>query len=154
MNQLPEDDDVKTQYIKGIYNSVVLKDVIQKNNLRDPELLERILIYIMDNIGQIFSAKKVTDYLKSQGRKVGVESVYSYINALENAMILFTARRYDIKGKKVLERMEKYFLASEEVIERECYPLRQIRDNYKKTVISLDKISIGIAIYCEKVDLL
>jgi predicted AAA+ superfamily ATPase len=207
--QLPEDDDIKTQYIKGIYNSVVLKDVIQKNNIRDPELLERILIYIMDNIGQIFSAKKVTDYLKSQGRKVGTESVYNYINALEDAMVLFAARRYDIKGKKVLERMEKYFLAdlgfryammgyrnndisqmlenvvfmellrrgyhvnvgkegdrevdfiatkgnekqyiqvtyilaSEEVIEREYKPLRQIQDNYKKTVISLDKMPVGM----------
>ena len=184
------------------------KDVIQRNNIRDAELLERILTYIMDNIGQIFSAKKITDYLKNQGRKVGVETVYSYINALEEAMVLLTARRYDIKGKKVLERNEKYFLAdlgiryamlgyssndisqmlenviymellrrgfkvyvgkegerevdfvavkgnekfylqvtyllaSEEVLEREYKPLTQIDDNYRKMVISLDKISRG-----------
>jgi hypothetical protein len=109
--QMPEDDDLKVQYIKGIYNSVVLKDVIQRNKIRDVELLERVFVYIMDNIGQVFSAKRIADYLKSQGRKVGIESVYSYIHALENAMILYPAKRYDVKGKRILDRMEKYFLA-------------------------------------------
>lgn len=111
LHQMPEDDDLKVQYIKGIYNSVVLKDVIQRNKIRDVELLERVFIYIMDNIGQVFSAKKIADYLKSQGRKVGIESVYSYIYALENAMVLYPAKRYDVKGKKIMDRMEKYFLA-------------------------------------------
>lgn len=109
--QMPDDEDIKIQYLKGIYNSVILKDVIQRNKIRDVELLERILVYFMDNIGQIFSAKKIADYLKSQGRKVGIESVYSYIRALENAMILYPAKRYDVKGKKILDRMEKYFLS-------------------------------------------
>lgn len=80
--QMPKDDDLKVQYIKGIYNSVVLKDVIQRNKIRDAELLERIFVYIMDNIGRIFSAKKIADYLRNQGRKVSVESVYSYIYKL------------------------------------------------------------------------
>lgn len=208
MYQMPDDDELKTQYIKGIYNSVVLKDVVQRNKIRDVELLQRIFIYIMDNIGQIFSAKKIADYLKSQGRKVGVESVYSYIHALENAMILYPAKRYDVKGKKILDRMEKYFLAdlgirysiigyrpddiaqllenvvflelkrkgyqvfvgrenereidfiaekrdeklyvqvtyllaSDEVIQREFNPLQNIDDNYRKYVVSLDRIPKG-----------
>ncbi|NDL67567.1 ATP-binding protein [Clostridiales bacterium F-3ap] len=113
LHQLPREEDIKSQYIKGIYNSVLLKDVVQRNSIRDPELLERVLVYIMDNIGQIFSAKRIADYLKSQGKSVGVESIYNYIAALENAMILYTAKRYDIKGKKILERMEKYFLVDQ-----------------------------------------
>ncbi len=108
---MPEDDDLKLQYLKGIYNSVVLKDVIQRNKIRDAELLERVFRYITDNIGQIFSAKKIADYLRNQGRKVSIESVYSYIHALESAMILYPAKRYDVKGKRILDRMEKYFLA-------------------------------------------
>lgn len=108
---LPDDEDIKNQYLKGIFNSVVLKDVIQRNGIRDSELLERILIYMMDNIGNIFSAAKIADYLKSQGRKVATDSVYSYIRALEEAMIVYSARRYDIKGKKILERLEKFYLA-------------------------------------------
>jgi predicted AAA+ superfamily ATPase len=208
LHQMPNEDDLKVQYIKGIYNSVVLKDVIQRNKIRDIELLERILIYIMDNIGQIFSAKKIADYLKSQGRKASIESVYSYISALENAMIIYPAKRYDIKGKKIMDRMEKYFLAdlgirysmlgnrrddisqllenivflelkrngyrvhvgksgergidfiaekkgaklyiqvtyllaSKEAIQREYSPLENIRDNYRKLVLSLDRIPIG-----------
>ena len=206
--QMPEDDELKVQYIKGIYNSVVLKDVIQRNKIRDAELLERIFIYIMDNIGQIFSAKKIADYLRNQGRKVGIESVYSYIQALESAMILYPAKRYDVKGKKILDRMEKYFLAdlgirysmlgyrqddiaqllenvvflelkrhgyqvyvgkevereidfiavrkgeklyvqvtyllaSNQVIAREFTPLANVDDNYRKIVVSMDRMSIG-----------
>lgn len=206
--QMPNDDELKIQYIKGIYNSVVLKDVVQRNGIRDIELLERILVYIMDNIGQVFSAKKIADYIKNQGRKVGVESVYSYIHALENAMILYSAKRYDVKGKKILDRMEKYFLAdlgfrysmlgyrpddisqllenvvflelkrkgyqvyvgkeenreidfiatkrgeklyvqvtyllaSEDVIQREYTPLTRINDNYRKIVVSMDRMPQG-----------
>jgi len=205
---MPEEDDLKVQYIKGIYNSVVLKDIIQRNKIRDAELLERITIYIMDNVGQIFSAKKIADYLRSQGRKVGIESVYSYIQALENAMIIYPAKRYDVKGKKILDRMEKYFiadlgirysilgyrqndiaqllenvvyielkrhgyevyvgkevereidfiavrqgekiyiqvtylLASDQVIEREFTPLANVDDNYRKIVVSMDRMPIG-----------
>ncbi|NLF97178.1 MAG: ATP-binding protein [Candidatus Riflebacteria bacterium] len=110
MHMLPDDEEIRGQYLKGIFNSVVLKDVIQRHDIRDSELLERILIYLMENIGNIFSAKKFADYLKSQGRKVSTDSVYNYIRALETALIIYTARRYDVKGKKVLERLEKYYL--------------------------------------------
>ncbi len=108
--ELPNIDKIKIEYIKGIYNSVVIKDVVRRFNIRDFELLERILIYIMDNIGQIFSAKKIADFLKNQGRKTSVDSIYNYIDALENAMIIYTTKRFDIKGKKILDRMEKYFI--------------------------------------------
>lgn len=110
LHLLPQDDELKRQYLKGILDSVVLKDVIQRNVIRDAELLERILIYIMDNVGQLFSAQKIADYLKSLGKHASIDSVYSYIAALENALIIHAARRYDIKGKKLLKRMEKYFI--------------------------------------------
>ena len=108
--QLPADEDLRYQYIKGIYNTVVLKDVIQRNSIRDTELLERVFLYIMENMGQIFSAGRIADYLRSQGRSVGIESIYGYIQALESGLVIYAAKRYDIKKKKVLDRMEKYFL--------------------------------------------
>lgn len=98
----PDDDEVKIQYIKGIYNTVILKDVIQRNHIRDAELLERIFIFIMDNIGQLYGATSISKYLKSQGRSTSVDSIYSYIHALENALVIHAAKRYDIKGKKYL----------------------------------------------------
>lgn len=110
LHMLPDDDEVKRQYLDGIADSVVLKDVIQRNQIREAELLERVLLYLMDNVGQIFSAKNIVDYLKSIGSKASVDSVYSYISALENAMVIHAAKRYDVKGKKVMSRMEKYFI--------------------------------------------
>jgi len=90
---------------------VLLKDVIQKSNIRNPELLKLISIYLMDNIGQIFSGKNISDYLKNQGRSVGIETIYNHIEALIEGMVIYPAKRYDIKGKKVMQRLEKYYLA-------------------------------------------
>lgn len=98
------------QYLQDIYNSIILKDVIARNNIRDVELLERVVLYIMDNIGNTFSAKNISDFLKSQGRKLAVETVYNYLKALESAYIISKVSRYDIKGKKILETQEKFYL--------------------------------------------
>ena len=103
--------DLKIQYLKGIYHTVVMKDVIQRNAIRDAELLERVFAYLMENVGQIFSAKRIADYLKSQGRSSSLDAIYGYIHALEQGMVLYAAKRYDVKGRKVLDRMDKYFLA-------------------------------------------
>lgn len=99
------------QYLVDVYNSILLRDVIARNNIRDIELLERVVLYIMDNIGNTFSAKSISDFLKSQGRKLSVETVYNYLKALENAFIITKVQRYDIKGKNILETQEKYYLS-------------------------------------------
>ena len=99
------------QYLTDIYNSVLLKDVISRNKIRDTALLERIVLYIMDNIGNTFSAKTITDFLKSQGRKLSTETVYNYLQALEGAFLIYKVNRFDLKGKRILETQEKYYLA-------------------------------------------
>ena len=193
------------QYLADVYNSILLRDVIARNNIRDIELLERVVLYIMDNIGNIFSAKSISDFLKNQGRKLSVETIYNYLKALENAFIISKVQRYDIKGKNILETQEKYYLsdlgfrnaklgyqsndisgylenivflellrrkykvnigkqdnkeidfvanlrdenlylqvtyllASPETIEREFSPLKSIKDNYPKMVLSMDNL--------------
>ena len=193
------------QYLVDVYNSILLRDVIARNNIRDIELLERVVLYIMDNIGNTFSAKSISDFLKNQGRKLSVETIYNYLKALENAFIISKVRRYDIKGKNILETQEKYYLsdlgfrhaklgyqsndisgylenivflellrrkykvnigkqdnkeidfvanlrdenlylqvtyllASPETIEREFSPLKSIKDNYPKMVLSMDNL--------------
>jgi predicted AAA+ superfamily ATPase len=110
LNTVIDDDEAKRQYLKGIRNSVILKDTIQRHQIRDVAVLERVLLYIFDNVGQIFSAKRVVDYLKNIGIKASVESVTAYIQALEDSMIIHAAPRYDIKGKRILQRLDKYFL--------------------------------------------
>jgi len=99
------------QYLSDIYSSVLLKDVIARNKIRDVSLLESIVRYVMDNIGNIFSAKAISDFLKSQGRRLSTETVYNYLMALEGAFLIHKAPRFDIKGKRMLETQEKYYLS-------------------------------------------
>ena len=110
IHQMKWDENRIMQYLMDIYNSVLLKDVIARNNIRDTALLEGIVKYIMDNVGNIFSAKTICDFLKNQGRKLSTETVYNYLRALESAFLIHKVQRFDIKGKKILETQEKYYL--------------------------------------------
>lgn len=111
IHQMKWEESRLMQYLTDIYNSVLLKDVIARNGIRDTALLESIVQYLMDNVGKTFSAKTISDFLKSQGRKLSTETVYNYIKALENAFLVHKATRFDIKGKRMLETQEKYYLA-------------------------------------------
>ena len=98
-------------YLRDIYNSVILKDVIQRNRIRDAELLERIIMYVLANIGHSFSAKSLSDFMKSENRKAAPETVYNYIKACENACLFHRVKRQDLVGKKILQLQEKIYLA-------------------------------------------
>ena len=111
IHQMKWDDNRIMQYLTDIYNSVLLNDVIKRNHIRDTALLERIVAYLMDNIGNTFSAKTISDFLKNQGRRLSAETVYTYIKALENAFLVYKVQRYDIKGKHLLETQEKYYVS-------------------------------------------
>ena len=111
IHQMKWDESRLMQYLHDIYNSVLLKDVIARNRIRDTALLESIVRYLMDNIGNTFSAKTISDFLKSQGRKLSTETVYNYLKFLENAFLIHKAGRFDIKGKRILETREKYYLS-------------------------------------------
>lgn len=111
IHQMKWDDARIMQYLQDIYRSVLLKDVISRNKIRDTALLERIILYLMDNIGNTFSAKTISAFLKSQGRKLSTETVYNYLDVLENAFLIHKVTRFDIKGKRLLETQEKYYLS-------------------------------------------
>jgi predicted AAA+ superfamily ATPase len=101
--------DAVTPYLLDIYNSVLLKDVVSRYRIRDTDLLERIVLFLMDNVGGIFSAKKISDFLKNQNRRLSTETIYNYLEALESAFLIHKVSRWDIKGKRILETQEKYF---------------------------------------------
>lgn len=104
------DKEVVYQYIGSLYNTILLKDVVKRYHVRNITLLENITKYTFDNIGNIFSAKKVSDYLKSQRLSIGVETVQNYLFYLCSTFALHKVQRYDIKGKRLLELHEKYYL--------------------------------------------
>jgi predicted AAA+ superfamily ATPase len=81
-----------------------------RNTLRDAELLERVIRFMADNIGNLISAKKISDYLSSAGRKVSHETIDSYLSMLEGAYFLYKIRRYDVKGKEYLKSQHKYYI--------------------------------------------
>ena len=107
LHELQASPRATAQYLNDVFNSVLLKDVVSRNNIRDTELLNRIIQFIFDNVGSTFSAKNISDFLKSQGRKLGVETTYNYLDYLENAFVIERVKRFDLKGKKYLETQEK-----------------------------------------------
>ena len=99
------------QYLEDLYNSVVLKDVVKRNSIRDVDLLEHIIAYITANIGTTFSATAISKYLKNEGRTVAPETILNYIKACEDAFLFYRVRRQDLQGKKILTVNEKYYIA-------------------------------------------
>jgi len=97
-------------FLEGITNTVLMKDVIDRNNIRDTALLETVLKFIAANIGSIVSTKKISDYLTSSGRKVTSDTIDNYLRMLENAFIIYKANRFDLKGKQILKTLEKYYI--------------------------------------------
>jgi predicted AAA+ superfamily ATPase len=206
IHQLRFSEQPWRQYLDAIQNTVVLRDVVARFQIRNLRLLEDVYTFLLDNLGQFSTAKSIAVFLKSQHSTASQETVQEYIRALESAFALFKVQRYDLKGKKILERNEKYFagdlglrtarcgyqiravsgmlenlvflelrrrghqvhvgkirendidfiaekqgeisyyqvayqLSEPSTIEREYSSLELIRDNYPKTVLSMDRIS-------------
>jgi hypothetical protein len=110
IHQMEFNDEVLGQYISSIYSTILLKDVVARNQVRDVALLERIVRYIADNCGNITTAKGISKYIKSQHLSCSVDTVQNYISWLTDAYMAFKVNRYDIRGKRLLELYEKYFL--------------------------------------------
>mgnify|MGYP004511696007 FL=1 len=104
------DDEIYT-IVKDIYRSTIFSDIVRRNQIRKVDQLERIIKYAFDNVGNTFSAKSISDYLKSQKRSLDNETVYAYLEKLEKAYLLHRCPRYDLKGKEILKTQEKYYLA-------------------------------------------
>ena len=97
--------------VRDIYNSTIFTDIVKRSQIRKVDLLERVIKYAFDNVGQTFSALTLSKYIKSQGRNIDTETLYSYLSKLEKAYILHKCSRYDIKGKEYLKTQEKFYLA-------------------------------------------
>ena len=190
-------------YLRGIYSTIVLKDVMHRHSIGDAMMLENVMAFMADNIGNTLSVKKIADTLTSSGRKVDVKTIEKYLSALCQSFILYPAKRYNIKGRQLLKTMEKYYLVDvalrntllgsanadfgrilenvvylellrrypnvyigktdafeidfvavnmqevayyqvaatvrdEATLERELHPLKMVKDNYPKIILSLD----------------
>ena len=99
------------QIVNGIYYTVVSRDVVKRHRINKQDLFDRVVKYIIENVGKTFSANSISNFLKSEHRKVSVESIYNYLRWLEQAFIIYPCARYDLQGKNILKTQEKYYLA-------------------------------------------
>ena len=99
------------QIVEGIYNSVVKNDIAKRHNIMNYDLFDRVVRFIVENVGKTFSANAIAKFLKSEGRSLSVETVYNYLDWLEKAFVIYRCQRYDLQGKSVLKTQEKYYLA-------------------------------------------
>lgn len=99
------------QIVNGIYYTVVSRDIVKRHRINKQDLFDRVVKYIIENVGKTFSANSISNFLKSEHRKVSVESIYNYLRWLEQAFIIYPCARYDLQGKNILKTQEKYYLA-------------------------------------------
>ena len=105
------DEDAAYQIVEGIYNSVVTNDITKRHNIKNFDLFNRVVKYVVENVGKTFSANAIVKFLKNEGRSLSVESVYNYLEWLEKAFVIYRCQRYDLQGKSVLKTQEKFYLA-------------------------------------------
>ena len=146
------DESIDKDYLSGIYSSVLLKDIVARKKIQDVFLLESIIKFLFDNIGNIVSTKKVADTLTSYGRKTTSQTVENYLNALLEAFVMYKAGRYDVKGKQHLRSLEKYYVVD--------IGLRRllIKDSYRdvghilENIVYLELVRRGYTVSIGKVD--
>lgn len=106
---LPLKDEVVNEYLKSIYSTIVFRDVVSRYNLRNTLFLEKLVQFLSENIGCLFSAKNISDYLKSQHSTVSVNQIQNYTEYLSNAFLIHRVERYDLVGKRIFEIGEKFY---------------------------------------------
>lgn len=99
------------QIVEGIYTSVVTNDITRRHSITNYDLFNRVVKYVVENVGKTFSANAIVKFLKSEGRSLSVEAVYNYLSWLEKAFVIYRCQRYDLQGKSVLKTQEKFYLA-------------------------------------------
>ncbi|WP_300394505.1 ATP-binding protein [Fusobacterium sp.] len=152
LHNLNFNKEASMQYLKDMYSSIILKDITQRNNIRDIDLLDRIISYIVMNIGNTFSATSLSKYFKSENRKASPETILNYIKACEEAMLIYKVQRNDLIGKKILSVNEKYYIADhgirQAIFENNERDINQIFEN----IVYLELLRRGYSVKIGKIN--
>ena len=109
------DENTTYSIVEGIYNSVVINDITNKHNISNVDLFNRVVRFIIENVGKTFSANSIVNFLKSEKRTLSVEAIYNYLEWLEKAFVIYRCKRYDLQGKNVLKTQEKFYIADQSI---------------------------------------
>lgn len=111
LSNLRYEEEPSRQYLADLFNSVQLKNIVKRNKIRDVDLLERIIAYVMANIGTTFSATTIVKFLKNEQRTVSADTILNYIKYCVDAYLFYQVKRQDLQGKQILATNEKYYIA-------------------------------------------
>ena len=150
LSNFPDDDSAKSQYLIDIYNSVVLKDVVKRNNIRDVDTLERIVAYAFSNIGHIFSATSLSKYFKSENRKISHDTILNYLKFCSDAFLFYKINRYHLEGKKIVTVNEKYYCADHGLREALFGKNIQNIDQVLENIVCLELLRRNYKVYVGK----
>jgi predicted AAA+ superfamily ATPase len=145
-------DEVISQYISAIYSTILLKDVVTRNQVRDVAMLERIATYLADNIGNITTAKGISNYIKSQQLTCSADTVQNYLHWISQAYMAHRVNRFDIKGKRQLELYDKYFLGDTGFINAILGDKLQDMSGKLENVVYLELITRGYKVHIGKLN--
>ena len=152
LHNLDYNYEASMQYLQDLYASIILKDITRRNNIRDTDLLERIINYVVMNIGNTFSATSISKFFKSENRKVATETILNYIKACEEAFLVYRVARNDLLGKKILNVNEKYYIADhgirEAIMENNQKNINQVLEN----IVYFEMLRRGYNVKIGKVD--
>jgi len=146
------DEESAYKVVRDIYSSVILRDTVQRYKIREVELLERVIRYAFDNIGNTFSGKNVADYFKNQQRKADINTIYNYLHALEGAFILYRVPRYDIKGKEILKTQEKFYASDVSLLYATLGYRDRMISGILENIVFLELKRRGYQVYIGKLD--
>ena len=146
------DDQSAYQIVNGIYHTVVSRDIVKRHRINKQDLFDRVVKYIIENMGKTFSANSISTFLKSEHRKVSVESIYNYLRWLEQALIIYPCERYDLQGKSILKTQEKYYLADVSLKYALLGYNRKMLDGAMENIVYLELKRRGYDVYIGKND--
>ena len=139
---IPMEEQIVMEYVKSVYSTIVLRDVIQRKNIRNTIFLEQLIRFLADNIGSLFSSKSISDFLKSQNVKLASNQVSEYADYLAEAFVVHRIGRYDVIGKRLFEIGEKYFFENMGI--RNAVAGYKIQDRAKR----IENVVCNHLIYC------
>lgn len=146
-----QSDEIRS-YLEGLYNTIVVKDIINHSKISEPRMLKSILKFIFDNIGNPLSSKKIADTMTSLGRRIDTRTVEKYLNALTESYIIYQAKRYNIKGKQYLKTLEKYYVV-DIGLRLMLFGSKQIdAGRILENIVYLELLRRGYDVYVGKVD--
>lgn len=142
----------RKMYLRDLYNTVILKDIVERNSIKDVNLLNRVIQFMMENIGGVISANSITKFLKSDNITTSVDTVLNYVEYINNSMIASKASRYNIRGKSVMTLLEKYYLVDLGLLQLKSSPIEKKVGGRLENIVYNELLARGYDVYIGKTD--